>query len=211
MGCLCGMRLYASAYVYACVWLRCLKAAVGAGRLINRRQWQKESIFIFYLKWCLFVRLDEYWVWNCDQGRHMPVLSLISALQADTAALSPLRRSVTSLGRSPNRHIPFVSAWRSLFTFQWLDIPIRAAPIYSFPLCRVQSLIFLLFLFSFSLTPSCSPPSTSQHTTGWLVWFSSLWRDPSAAFHIPSCLSVFLMAECMALWLQERCFMSAFK
>lgn len=162
MGCLCGMCLYVSAYVYACVWLRCLKAAVGAGRLINRRQWQKESIFIFYLKWCLFVRLDEYWVWNCDQGRHMPVLSLISALQADTAALSPLRRSATSLGRSPNHYIPFVSAWRSLFTFQWLDIPIRAAPIYSFPLCCVQSLIFFVFLFfSFSLTPSCSPASTS--------------------------------------------------
>lgn len=99
----------------------------------------------------------------------MPVLSLISALQADTAALSPLRRSATSLGRSPNRHIPFVSARRSLFTFQWLDIPIRAAPIYSFPLCRVQSLIFFIFLFSFSLTPSCSPPSTSQHTTGWVA------------------------------------------
>lgn len=82
-----------------------------------------------------------------------------------------------------------------------------------YAMCSLSS--FSSFFFSFSLTPSCSPPSTSLHTTGRLVWFSSLWRDPSAAFHIPSCLSVclsvFLMAECMALWLQERCFMSAFK
>lgn len=139
----------------------------------------------------MFVRLAEYWVWNCDQGRHMPVLSLISELQADAAALSPLRRNATSLGRSPNRHIPFVSAWRSLFTFQWLDIPIRAAPIYSFPLCRVQSLIFFLFLFFFSLTPSCSSPFDllTHHWVACLV--SSLWRDPGAVFHIPPvCLSV---------------------
>lgn len=62
--------------------------------------------------------------------------------------------------RSPNRHIPFVSAWRSLFTFQWLDIPIRAAPIYSFPLCRVQSLIFFSFLFFPSRSLPLRPPNT---------------------------------------------------
>lgn len=131
----------------------------------------------------------------------MPVLSLISELQADAAALSPLRRNATSLGRSPNRHIPFVSAWRSLFTFQWLDIPIRAAPIYSFPLCRVQSLIFFLFLFfflahSFLFFP-LRPPNTPL---GGLFGFVSLKR-PHCSLSYSSRLSVCLclMAEHTAL------------
>lgn len=137
----------------------------------------------------------------------MPVLSLISALQADTAALSPLCRSATSLGRSPNRHIPFVSARRSLFTFQWLDIPIRAAPIYSFPLCHVQSLIFFVFLFFFLTHSFLFSPFDllTHHWVACLVVVSLKGPQCNLSYSFLSvCLSVclvsvFLMAECMAL------------
>lgn len=57
----------------------------------------------------------------------MPVLGLISGMQAGPGPLSPCHSGVPALQRSQSRHIPFVSAWRSLFTFHWLDIPIRAA------------------------------------------------------------------------------------
>lgn len=57
----------------------------------------------------------------------MPVLGLISGMQAGLGPLSQCHSGVPALQRSQSRHIPFVSAWRSLFTFHWLDIPIRAA------------------------------------------------------------------------------------
>lgn len=75
----------------------------------------------------MFVELDEYWLWNWDQGRHMPALSLISGMQAGLGPLSLCHSSVPALQRSQSRHIPFVSARRSLFTFHLLDIPIKAA------------------------------------------------------------------------------------
>lgn len=57
----------------------------------------------------------------------MPVLGLISGMQAGLGPLSWCHSGVPALQRSQSRHIPFVSARRSLFTFHWLDIPIRAA------------------------------------------------------------------------------------
>lgn len=57
----------------------------------------------------------------------MPALGLISGMQAGLGLLSLCHSGVPALQRSQSRHIPFVSAWRSLFTFHWLDIPIRAA------------------------------------------------------------------------------------
>lgn len=57
----------------------------------------------------------------------MPVLGLISGMQAGLGPLSRCHSGVPALQRSQSRHIPFVSAQRRLFTFHWLDIPIRAA------------------------------------------------------------------------------------
>lgn len=57
----------------------------------------------------------------------MPVLSLISGMQAGLGPLSRCHSGVPALQRSQSCNIPFVSAQRSLFTFHWLDIPIRAA------------------------------------------------------------------------------------
>lgn len=57
----------------------------------------------------------------------MPALSLISGMQAGPGPLSLRHSSVPALQRSQSRHIPFVSARRSLFTFHLLDIPIKAA------------------------------------------------------------------------------------
>src|SRR4029434_6211923 len=55
---------------------------------------------------------------------------------------------------SQSHHIPFVWAWRSLFTFQWLDLPIRAASIYLFLLPPPPPSFFLLLcsLSSISLS-----------------------------------------------------------
>lgn len=79
----------------------------------------------------------------------MPALGLISGMQAGPGPLSPRHSGVPALQHSQSRHIPFVSAQRSLFTFQRLDIPIRGAD------------YLLAASFSFSLRqPLCrrSPP-----------------------------------------------------
>lgn len=81
----------------------------------------------------------------------MPVLGLISGMQAALGPLSPCHSGVPALQRSQSRHIPFVSAWRSLFTFHWLDIPIRAA--------------------DYLLTASSSSPSTEHCTVSHLFLF----------------------------------------
>jgi len=77
----------------------------------------------------------------------MPVLSLISELQALIGPAQEHTHSHT-LSKPPQ------SLCVRLFTFQWLDIPIRAAAIYWFPLCRVQSLISLLLFLSRSFFSS---------------------------------------------------------
>lgn len=78
----------------------------------------------------------------------MPVLALISGMQAGLGPLSRCHSGVPALQHSQSRHIPFVSAQRSLFTFHRLDIPIRGADYLlatSFsvslrqPLCRLSS------------------------------------------------------------------------
>src|SRR4029434_7636342 len=72
---------------------------------------------------------------------------------------------------SQSHHIPLVWAWRSLFTFQWLDLPIRAASIYLFLLpppppsfflllCSLSSISLFLFL-TISLSLSLFPLSLS--------------------------------------------------
>lgn len=86
----------------------------------------------------MFVRQDEYWVWNWDQERRMPAFGLILALQADVWPLSAWHRNADALQHSPNRHTAFVLAWRSLFTSHRLDIPIRPVSVYS-----IYSLAFL--------------------------------------------------------------------
>lgn len=94
----------------------------------------------------------------------MPVLGLISGMQAGPRPLSLCHSGVPALQLSQSRHIPFVSARRSLFTFQWFDIPIRvpdyllASSFSSFPSarpyaashlvsCLCQSIFFWSFLF----------------------------------------------------------------
>lgn len=94
----------------------------------------------------------------------MPVLGLISGMQAGPGPLSRCHSGVPALQLSQSRHIPFVSARRSLFTFHWFDIPIRAAdyllassfsslPItvsaVSLPFCANVSSFFISFLCPF--------------------------------------------------------------
>lgn len=88
----------------------------------------------------------------------MPVLGLISGMQAGPRPLSRCHSGVPALQLSQSRHIPFVSARRSLFTFHWFDIPIRAtdyllaSSFSSFPSARpyaVSHLSFLVISFSF--------------------------------------------------------------
>lgn len=78
----------------------------------------------------------------------MPVLGLISGMQAGPRPLSRCHSGVPALQLSQSRHIPFVSARRSLFTFQWFDIPIRAAD--------------YLLASSFSSFPSARPYAVSH-------------------------------------------------
>lgn len=78
----------------------------------------------------------------------MPVLGLISGMQAGPRPLSRCHSGVPALQLSQSRHIPFVSAQRSLFTFQWFDILIRAAD--------------YLLASSFSSFPSARPYAVSH-------------------------------------------------
>lgn len=109
----------------------------------------------------------------------MPVLGLISGMQAGLGPLSPCHSGVPALQRSQSRHIPFVSAWRSLFTFHWLDIPIRAA--------------------DYLLTASSSSPSTGHRAVSHLF----LFLFPSLRLAMPIelffyCLSLYSISFCAA-------------
>lgn len=109
----------------------------------------------------------------------MPVLGLISGMQAGLGPLSPYHSGVPALQRSQSRHIPFVSAWRSLFTFHWLDIPIRAA--------------------DYLLTASSSSASTGHCAVSHL----SLFLLPSLCLAMPillffHCLSLYSISFCPA-------------
>lgn len=73
---------------------------------------------------------------------------LISGMQAGLGPLSRCHSGVPALQLSQSRHIPFVSARRSLFTFHWFDIPIRAAD--------------YLLTSSFSSSPSTRPCAVSH-------------------------------------------------
>lgn len=107
----------------------------------------------------------------------MPVLGLISGMQAGLGPLSLCHSGVPALQRSHSRHIPFVSAWRSLFTFHWLDIPIRAA--------------------DYLLTASSSSASTGHSAVSHLFLFlsPSLHLVIPISLFFPVCLfTVYLLA-----------------
>ena len=108
----------------------------------------------------------------------MPVLGLISWMQAGLGPLSPCHSGVPALQRSQSRHIPFVSAWRSLFTFHWLDIPIRAA--------------------DYLLTASSSSPSAGHCAVSHLFPFLF---PPLLGYAYPAlfyCLSLYSISFCAA-------------
>lgn len=109
----------------------------------------------------------------------MPVLGLISGMQAGPRPLSRCHSGVPALQLSQSRHIPFVSAQRSLFTFQWFDIPIRAAD--------------YLLASSFSSFPSARPYAVSH-----LISF--LCRSFLFIGHI-SFILAYRFSFCVLLWL----------